>query len=83
MSFDFRIDQFDLSYDVFPTECGVPAISPFARILEAPKIVGGIDAIRNSWPWMVLLRIVNNLTGSSFLCGASLINREVKYMHKK
>lgn len=45
--------------------CGVPSISPNVAV----KIVGGEDAVANSWPWMVSLRV----DGSHF-CGGSLIN---------
>ena len=37
---------------LFPAKCGVPAIAP---ITTGIKIVGGITARPNSWPWQVLL----------------------------
>jgi hypothetical protein len=45
--------------------CGVPSIAP---IETGIRIVGGIEAVKNSWPWQAFL------TDGSFMCGASLIN---------
>lgn len=35
------------------------------------RIVGGVEAIRNSWPWIVSLQ-----SGGSHFCGGSIINAE-------
>lgn len=55
---------------LFPNKCGTPAISP---LLNGLKIVNGISTTKNSWPWQVMLE-----TGDGGLCGASLINDQVK-----
>ncbi|XP_043938392.1 chymotrypsin-like elastase family member 2A [Protopterus annectens] len=49
--------------------CGVPTYPP-----NASKIVGGVEARPNSWPWQVSLQYY---TGSSWFhtCGAILIDR--------
>ena len=43
--------------------CGRPEITPFAQ-----RIVGGSEAIPNSWPWLVSLRV------NDHFCGGSLID---------
>uniref|UniRef100_A0A8C6TTU1 Peptidase S1 domain-containing protein n=1 Tax=Neogobius melanostomus TaxID=47308 RepID=A0A8C6TTU1_9GOBI len=40
-----------------------------------PRIVGGVDASRGSWPWQAYLEIRNN-NGFTSICGGSLINKE-------
>uniref|UniRef100_A0A8C6TL86 Acrosin n=1 Tax=Neogobius melanostomus TaxID=47308 RepID=A0A8C6TL86_9GOBI len=40
-----------------------------------PRIVGGADASRGSWPWQVQLKILNN-NGFTYICGGSLITKE-------
>uniref|UniRef100_A0A1I8GFW1 Peptidase S1 domain-containing protein n=1 Tax=Macrostomum lignano TaxID=282301 RepID=A0A1I8GFW1_9PLAT len=47
-----------------PSGCGRPAIPP-----DETRIVGGKEAVKNSWPWMVSLR----LFGGHF-CGGSIYN---------
>ena len=44
----------------------MPAISPIDTTV---RIVNGIEAVKNSWPWMVYLKGVG--------CGASIINNNV------
>jgi secreted trypsin-like serine protease len=51
--------------------CGVPAIAPN----QDGKIVGGIEAIPNSWPWQVQMCSSGSTTLSCRLrCGGSVIN---------
>jgi len=59
-------------------KCGSPAIQP---IITGMKIVGGINARPNSWPWQVLLKI--NTGGGAASCGGSLINNQVREIYKK
>jgi hypothetical protein len=59
-------------------KCGSPAIQP---IKTGMKIVGGINARPNSWPWLVLLEI--NTNKGQGLCGGSLINNQVREIYKK
>ena len=47
--------------------CGVPAISPSV----SERVVGGVEAVPHSWPWMVSLQH----NGRHF-CGGSLVNNE-------
>ncbi len=54
---------------LIPDFCGHrPSLPKISSIL---KIVGGNDAIPNSWPWQVYI------TNDASLCGASLINNQV------
>ncbi|NWU95995.1 CTRL protease, partial [Upupa epops] len=53
---------------LYPTACGVPAISPEVEYSE--RIINGQNAMPGSWPWQVSLQ---TRTGSHF-CGGSLIN---------
>ena len=53
--------------------CGVPAITPLGTNTNT-RIVGGVEATPNSWPWQV--RIVGSL-GS---CGAVLIDNNVIFI---
>jgi len=47
--------------------CGVPAIAPSTSV----RVVGGVEAVPHSWPWMVSLQA----DGRHF-CGGSLINKQ-------
>ena len=54
-------------------ECSAPAIEPKGPVLvneQIGQIVGGVEAIPNSWPWMVSLR---NRRGRHY-CGGSILN---------
>jgi hypothetical protein len=51
-----------------PTDCGIPAIQPATLNRLANRIVGGQEAIKNSFPWQV------NIFGNNVFCGASLID---------
>jgi len=55
---------------VYSSLCGRPAIRPRASTTQA-RIVGGVEARRNSWPWQCSLR---RRSGSSYrhICGASV-----------
>jgi secreted trypsin-like serine protease len=48
--------------------CGVLAIQPATVRLLQNRIVGGQEAIPNSFPWQVFIR------GNNVFCGASLID---------
>lgn len=48
--------------------CGVQPIKPNI------KIVGGKDALKNSWPAMVFLKVFVN--GETYACGGTLIDRK-------
>ena len=52
---------------MFEGECGLPAISP--NVMS--RIVGGVEAVPHSWPWMVSLQ-----AGGDHFCGGSLINNQ-------
>jgi len=47
--------------------CGEPAIPPSTSV----RVVGGVEAVPHSWPWMVSLQA----DGRHF-CGGSLINNQ-------
>ena len=48
-------------------QCGVADVAPWSRGGQAtPKIVGGLEAVVGSWPWMVRLKGAN--------CGGTLIS---------
>lgn len=50
--------------------CGVQSIQP--RTLKHTKIVGGVIATPNSWPWQVGIRI--SVNDQRFSCGGTLIS---------
>jgi len=52
-------------FDVVSANCGVPAIAP--NVIT--RVVGGVEAVPHSWPWMVSI----HYDGRHF-CGGSLIN---------
>ena len=45
----------------------VRGLNRFAQLSDADRIVGGEEAVRNSWPWIVRLKI------GAFLCGGTII----------
>jgi len=47
--------------------CGVPAIAPSVNV----RVVGGVEAMPHSWPWMVSLQ-----ADGRHICGGSLINNQ-------
>ncbi|UJR17575.1 hypothetical protein I4U23_004471 [Adineta vaga] len=47
----------------FPKECGKQHYQPFRQ-----RIIGGLHAQANSWPWQILLR------GAGSMCGGALID---------
>ncbi|CAF4165550.1 unnamed protein product, partial [Rotaria sordida] len=49
-----------------PIQCGCAFYQPVIRT----RIVGGIESIPHSWPWIVSIRLAS--TNSPF-CGGSLI----------
>jgi len=49
----------------------VPLIQP--SLSSNNKIVGGTEAVKNGWPWQVLI------SDGRSMCGASLINSQVKW----
>jgi secreted trypsin-like serine protease len=54
-----------------PASCGYPAIAP---VLTGARIVGGVEAKANSWPWQCRLNI--SLGDGYELCGASIIDNK-------
>jgi len=54
-------------YAVAVEACGVPTIAPSVDV----RVVGGVEAVPHSWPWVVSLQL-----GGSHFCGASLINSQ-------
>lgn len=54
--------------------CGMPAVAP----IDDGRIVGGIEARANSWPWQVTMCSGSSTTSCSLRCGGSIIaNRYV------
>jgi len=52
--------------------CGIPAIAPSTgNLYSEGRIVGGKEAVPNSWPWQVQIRY----NGGMF-CGASMLSRD-------
>lgn len=51
----------------FKATCGVPVHKP--KLSSTFRIVGGMPAVANSWPWQVYLSIDDITVG----CGAALI----------
>jgi len=49
----------------FPRECGKQQYQPLRQ-----RIIGGLHAQANSWPWQILLRGTNNM------CGGALIDEQ-------
>lgn len=47
--------------------CGVASVQPK---MSDTRIVGGVEASPNSWPWQVYI------TDSKYMCGATLINKD-------
>lgn len=50
--------------------CGVPAIPP----IQDGRIVGGIDAAPNSWPWQAIMCSGSSTSSCRLRCGGSIIN---------
>jgi len=53
--------------------CGVPSITPRTK----QRIVGGFEALPNSWPWMCYIQMISikdNHQQWSQICGATLIS---------
>ena len=67
---------FDLSYTLLPRQssCGKQRIRPDIKGEALNRIIGGADAVKNSWPWIVSLRVyfTNTSTVSSHFCGGLL-----------
>jgi len=53
-----------------PSVCGKPAIAPNLNKLSS-KVVGGKEAIQNSWPWQVQVRY-----NGGHYCGASILSND-------
>jgi trypsin len=50
--------------------CGQPSVSP----IDDGRIVGGIQARANSWPWQVVMCSGSSTSSCSLRCGGSIIN---------
>ncbi|XP_055939285.1 chymotrypsin-like protease CTRL-1 [Argiope bruennichi] len=57
---------------VTPSDCGTPKISPNTR-QGTDRMVGGEEAVPNSWPWQVSLQTATVEPNGHF-CGGTLIN---------
>ncbi|GBO43949.1 Plasminogen, partial [Araneus ventricosus] len=55
-----------------PSDCGTPKISPMTNH-EFDRMVGGEEAVSNSWPWQVSLQASTTEPNGHF-CGGTLIN---------
>ncbi|XP_055341265.1 transmembrane protease serine 6-like isoform X2 [Paramacrobiotus metropolitanus] len=53
--------------EVCSSTCGLPAVQPSANPV---RIVGGVTAVQNSWPWQVYLSLTTTY------CGASVIGKQ-------
>ncbi|XP_055952663.1 transmembrane protease serine 6-like [Argiope bruennichi] len=56
------------------TECGVSDIKPLA-FSDYDRIVGGMEALKGSWPWMADLQI-KYIVPNGHTCGGALINSQ-------
>ncbi|XP_054165140.1 plasma kallikrein-like [Oppia nitens] len=56
-------------------DCGVSR-KPFVNRLELGRVIGGTDAFRGEFPWMVSLQLVINTTLVYHLCGGSIVNQQ-------
>ena len=45
------------------------------NIFEDSRIIGGIDAVPHSWPWMAQIRYWQSQLNNSQYCGGSILNR--------
>jgi secreted trypsin-like serine protease len=69
------VSKFYFSFAQIPNQgvCGEPAVSS-----DIKRIVNGFNAVPNSYPWMVSLRILFTPTQvSSHFCGGTLIYENV------
>lgn len=53
-------------------DCGTPAVDP----IDDGKIVGGIEARPNSWPWQVVMCSGGSTTSCRLRCGGSIIDNK-------
>jgi secreted trypsin-like serine protease len=54
-----------------PSSCGKQEIQPNLSNVITPKVVGGKEAIRNSWPWQIQLRYAGG-----HYCGGSVLSND-------
>jgi secreted trypsin-like serine protease len=57
-----RATETTTSSSIFPRECGKQKFQP-----SKARIVGGVEANRNSWPWQVRLQAGNSLCGGTLI----------------
>ncbi|RNA08328.1 chymotrypsinogen 2-like [Brachionus plicatilis] len=62
-------------YNEMIHSCGVPAIRPSIKIKHLNRIISGVSANANSWPWVVSIRFDNG-THKNHICGGSLIRAQ-------
>lgn len=63
------------SPSVGPVELLTPETGCGYSIVEHNRVVGGVPAVLNGWPWMALVGYKNALGEVSFKCGGSLITK--------
>ena len=57
--------------------CGSPAVEPSLQSALSRRIVGGVEARKNSWPWQCLIQLDLGY-GATRKCGGSVVdNRHV------
>jgi len=54
----------------YSNECGIPGVEPNIYM----RIVGGVEAEPNSWPWHVKIKRRRSSGRYSFICGGTLIS---------
>jgi len=66
-----------LSFPVAGRTCGSPAVEPSLQSALSRRIVGGVEARKNSWPWQCLIQLDLGY-GATRKCGGSVVdNRHV------
>ena len=64
---NFIIFSFNITPGLTCPADSVRGLDRFAQLTDADRIVGGEEAVRNSWPWIARLKI------GAFLCGGTII----------
>ena len=58
---------------VGPVRCGSPSVEPSLSV-TVKRIVGGVEARKNSWPWQCLMLLDRGFQWKPRKCGASVID---------